>query len=222
MCACLCIQLWYFMPSHGFWIWRVSPQEWASKQPTNFSWKEPTETGMGRCMIQIYIYRIKRLGPHIFPTITSQCVMFPSETVENQFARKSSTMSLGGNGTGHIMKFKLLGKDLLELNMHGIYIYIELFIYLFVYFYMSMNHSQCGTNTCFRIVAWWVVAGRRQSAEILVQRIFLKVNTCDATGFHRNMFTWLLASTAQDSEKFDPNQQTFLPLGITPLCCANR
>jgi hypothetical protein len=31
-------------------------------------------------------------------------------------------MSLGGNGTGHIMKFKLLGKDLLELNMHGIYI----------------------------------------------------------------------------------------------------
>jgi uncharacterized protein YegL len=87
---------------------------------------------------------------------------------------------------------------------------------------MSMNHSQCGTNTCFRIVAWWVVAGRRQSAEILVQRIFLKVNTCDATGFHRNMFTWLLASTAQDSEKFDPNQQTFLPLGIAPLCCANR
>ena len=86
-------------------------------------------------MIQIYIYRIKRLGPHIFPTITSQCVMFPSETVENQFARKSSTMSLGGNGTGHIMKFKLLGKDLLELNMHGIYIYIlsYLFIYLFIF-----------------------------------------------------------------------------------------
>ena len=83
----------------------------------------------------IYIYRIKRLGPHIFPTITSQCVMFPSETVENQFARKSSTMSLGGNGTGHIMKFKLLGKDLLELNMHGIYIYVlsYLFIYLFIF-----------------------------------------------------------------------------------------
>jgi hypothetical protein len=91
---------------------------------------------MGRCMIQIYIYRIKRLGPHIFPTITSQCVMFPSETVENQFARKSSTMSLGGNGTGHIMKFKLLGKDLLELNMHGIYIYNYIYNYIYIIIYI--------------------------------------------------------------------------------------
>ena len=69
----------------------------------------------------------------MFRTITSQCVMFPSETVENQFARKSSTMSLGGNGTGHNMKFKLLGKDLLELNMHGIYIYIIIYIIIYIY-----------------------------------------------------------------------------------------
>ena len=69
----------------------------------------------------------------MFRTITSQCVMFPSETVENQFARKSSTMSLGGNGTGHNMKFKLLGKDLLELNMHGIYIYNYINIIIYIY-----------------------------------------------------------------------------------------
>ena len=92
---------------------------------------------MGRCMIQIYIYRIKRLGPHIFPTITSQCVMFPSETVENQFARKSSTMSLGWwKWNRPHYEIQTPGERFAGIKYAwNIYIYVlsYLFIYLFIF-----------------------------------------------------------------------------------------
>ena len=72
------------------------------------------------------------------------------------------------------------------------------------------NHWQSGANTCFRIVSWRVVAGRRRSAEILVQRFFRWRNLTQRLSQKHVCITWLLAATELGSQTFEPNQQVFI------------
>ena len=51
---------------------------------------------------------------------------------------------------------------------------------------------------------------------------FFGARNFDTVGFHRNMFTWLLASTEHYCQSLTRNQQTFLPLGSASLSCANQ